>query len=127
MRSNLLKCVLFKICNFQKTRKKLRREKLCTSQKIIIYQSIGWEILNKIAKQLLKMLNKRILCLIKKRNALQIIFFSICKLTIKNVHFRVALIIWVFQLNTMVLLTKRKKKRNLNKIHLYTIIFYIRH
>ena len=69
-----------KICNFQKTRKKeiTHTRKLRILQKITICQSVGCEILNKIAKQLLKMLNKRILSLIKKHNALQnICFFNI--------------------------------------------------
>ena len=63
LRSRFSKCVLSKICDFQKRRKKETRHtrKLRTLQKIILCQSIECEMLNKIAKQLLKMLNKCIL------------------------------------------------------------------
>ena len=60
MRRKIFKMRLSKICNFHKTRKKetLYTKKLRSLQKITICQSVGCEILNKIAKQLLKMLNK---------------------------------------------------------------------
>jgi len=60
MRSRLSKSVLFKIFNFQEMKKNeiLHTKTLRTLQKITICQSVGCEILNKIAKQLLKMLNK---------------------------------------------------------------------
>jgi len=63
MRSRLSKSVLFKIFNFQEMKKNeiLHTKTLRTLQKITICKSVGCEILNKIAKQLLKILNKCIL------------------------------------------------------------------
>jgi len=66
----------------------LLTRKLCTLQKIIICQSVGMiicEILNEIAKQLLKMLNKCFLFVSKNIMHFEIsIFFQHVKLTLKK-------------------------------------------
>ena len=56
MRSRLSKSVLFKIFNFQEMKKNeiLHTKTLRTLQKITICQSVGCEILNKIAKTIAK-------------------------------------------------------------------------
>ena len=67
----------FQNCKFcPKREKNYAHKKLHTLQKITIYQSVECEILNKIVKQLLKMLNKYTfsLCLIKKHIALRNIY-----------------------------------------------------
>jgi len=94
--------------NFAHKKKKLR-----ILQKIIICQSVGCEMLNVIAEQLLKILNKCILFLVKKHNALRKVYvFSAYKLTMKKIlseHLKVA---YSMNLSTLNITSSPTKKKN---------------